>query len=117
MHFLFSLLLFFICLTAHYSYAQDSLSTFAGRPITSITTVTDTGITGKDVEDECNIKTGELLSLPQVRDCIIHYYKKGLFKDVSVEALQEENGVGIQIQFTAKMKVNDIKIKGNSYLS
>src|SRR4030067_2803754 len=104
MHFLYSLFLVFICLTAHYSYAQDSLSTFAGRPISSITTVTDSGITGSDVEDECRIKTGELLSLPQVSDCIIHYFRKGLFKDVSAEAFQEENGVGLRFFFVEKEK-------------
>ncbi|HZX49081.1 MAG TPA: outer membrane protein assembly factor BamA [Nitrospirota bacterium] len=117
MHFIYSVVLVFILLTAHYSYAQDSLSTFAGRPVSSVTTVTDTGITGKDVENECNIKIGELLSLPQVRDCIIHYYNKGLFKDISVEALQEENGVGLWFYFVEKMKVNDIKIRGNDYFS
>jgi len=117
MHFLYPLFLVVILLTSHYSYAQDSLSAFAGRPVTSITTITDAGITGKDVEDECNIIIGELLSLPQVRDCIIHYYRKGLFKDVTAEALQEENGVGLWFYFVEKMKVNDIKIKGNYYFS
>src|SRR4030067_1150829 len=47
----------------------------------------------------------------------IHYYRKGLFKDVSAEALQEENGVGLWFYFVEKMKVNDIKIKGNYYFS
>ncbi len=117
MHFLYSLFLVVIILTAHSSYAQDSLSVYAGRPISSIHTVTDTGITGKDIVDECNIKTGDLLALPKVRDCIIHYYRKGLFKDVSAEAIQEENGVGLRFLFIEKMKVNDIKIKGNDYFS
>lgn len=117
MHFLYSLFLFFILLTAHYAYAQDSLSTFAGRPVTSITTVTDAGITGKDVEVECKIKMGEPLSLSQVRDCIIHYYRKGLFKDVSAEASGEENGVGLRFFFVEKVKVNDIRVRGNDYFS
>lgn len=117
MHFIYSLFLIFIFLTAHYSYAQDSLSTFTGRTISSITTVTDAGITGKDVEAECRIKTGELFSLPKVRECIIHYYKKGLFKDVSAEALEEENGVGLRFFFVEKVKVDDIKIRGNDYFS
>ncbi len=117
MHFIYSLFLVFIFLTAHYSYAQDSLSTFAGRPVSSITTVTEAGITGKDVEEECRIKTGELLSLPEVRECIIHYYRKGIFKDVSAEAFQEENGVGLRFFFVEKVKVDDIKIRGNDYFS
>ena len=118
MHFLYSIFLILIIFTAQHAYSADDLSTFVGKRISSIRTVPDTaGITDKDIEKECGIKAGEVLLLQQVRECIIHYYKKGLFKDVSVEAFQEENGVGIQIQFTAKMKVNDIKIKGNSYLS
>ncbi|MCC6544939.1 MAG: outer membrane protein assembly factor BamA [Nitrospirae bacterium] len=117
MYFIYSLFLAAILLTAQCSYAQDSLSTFAGRPVSSITTFTDTGITGKDVEEECNIKTGELLSLPQVRDCIIHYYRKGIFKDVSAEAVQEGDGVGLRFHFVEKMKIADIKIKGNKYFS
>ncbi len=117
MHFLYSLFLVFIILTAHDSYAQDSLSTFAGKPVSSVTTVTDAGITGRDVEQVCKIKTGELLSLTLVRECIIHYYRQGIFKDVSAEAFQEENGVGLRFFFVEKVKVNDIKIKGNDYFS
>lgn len=117
MHFLFSLLFVILLLTSQNTYAQDSLSKFAGRPVTYVTTVTDAGITGKDVEIECNIKTGDLLSLPEVRKCIIHYYRKGLFKDVTAEAVQEEGGVGLRFFFIEKVKVNDIRIRGNDYFS
>ena len=111
------LALFFILLFPVQAFSQDNLSSFVGQKITSIMTISPTGITDRDIEKECGIKKGDIISGQLISECISYFYKKGLFKDIIVEADMEWDGAGLQFTFVGKTRLGKIKIKGNDYFS
>lgn len=113
-HILIFIIIFF---PSAYAYAQDDLSRFAGREIHSIKAISASGITEKGIEKVCEIKTGDIFSARAIRECVVSFYQKGIFKDVQVDASDEAGGVMLQFTFIEKIKAGVIKIEGQDYFS
>lgn len=100
-----------------YAYAQDDLSSFAGKKISSIKAVSASGLTDKNIENVCDIKTGDIFSVSVIKECIISFYKKEIYNDILVDAFDERDGVLLQFTFIEKIKTGIIKTEGNDYFS
>ena len=117
MHIFFAILFTLIFFFSPSAYSQDNLSKFAGREISSIKIISDRGITERDISKECGINAGDQLSIQRVRECIAIYYSKGFLKDVIIEAVKEEGGIGLQFNFVERKKLAAVSIKGNNWFS
>jgi len=115
MYILFSILLILFLSTN--AYPQDDLGRFVGQRISSIEIVSTAGITDEDMEKTCGIRKGDPFSIRAVRNCISSFYQKRIFKDIVVEAFEEDDGVRLRYTFVGRLKVGDVKIKGHNFFS
>ena len=69
--------------------AQSPASQYAGRPVEAIQLLVENRVTtDAAVLDLIAVRTGEALSLGDVRASIAHIYSLGRFQDVQVEAVE-----------------------------
>lgn len=98
-------------------FSQDNLYKLIDKKISSIRIISPVDITPQDISDKCNINKGDPFSPALLRKCIVTLYRKGTFKDVIAEVFEEEKGVMIKFTFVGKIRIKNIRIKGNRFFS
>lgn len=116
-YFIYTITFVIILVFSVNAWSQDVLSTYAGRKIYSVKSISVSGLTDKSIENVCDIKSGDIFSVSAIRGCIGSFFQKGIFKDVQVEAFEEKDGVMLQFTFIEKIKVAAIKVGGPDYFS
>lgn len=80
--------------------AQETATTFVGRPVTGVRLVSEgTPVTDPAVAALVETRAGVPLSMADVRETITHLFSLGRFQNIEVEALDAPGG-GVSLQYT-----------------
>ena len=99
--------------------AQSAASTYVGRPVEDIRMqVEGVPTTDQALLDLVEVRRGETLAMPQVRESIVHLYSLGRYQDVQVEAAAAPaGGVLVTFNLIPMHNVNRIEFAGTLGLS
>lgn len=108
-----------ILFTLYLSIKPDSVyaSEYEGKTITSIEVESKLGITSEEISGMTGIKEGDLYSTRAIRLGLEQIFKKGIFKDVIVEAIPHEGGVKLRYRLIEKVFVAQLTVKGSRVIS
>ncbi len=112
-HVVYSIVFIFLLLPAQ-SFSDEGIE---GRKILNIEVESRTGITVPEIVSITGIKTGEPYSARKIREGVESLFKKGIFSDIIVDAVDKEDGVILKFILKEKVLISDISIEGNAIIS
>jgi outer membrane protein insertion porin family len=109
-----------LCLIVTALPAFSTPSSYDGLAVTGIVLKDDRGnpwTKPEQIMPLIGLKPGDVYSGQAVRDGITLLYLKGLFRDIRVEAFEEQGGVRLEYTFLPVTVVDRIVVRGNHELS
>ncbi|MFQ5455143.1 MAG: outer membrane protein assembly factor BamA [Nitrospirota bacterium] len=98
------------------SYAlrdSDIGNIIEGKVITSINVKSQSKIGSEELINIININVGDNYSSEKIRKSLDILYKKGIYKDIIVEADLIDNGILLRYTLIKKILISKIKVRGN----
>lgn len=101
------------CLLFAASAARAEVGDYVGQPVASIRLVID----GKETAEPglsrlVDVRTGQPLSMRDVRETVLHLFAMGRFDDVRVDATRQGAGVGLRFEMIGTRPIDDIRFAG-----
>ena len=93
--------------------ARAEVADFLGQPIASVRLVLD----GRETTDPAlmrvvAVRSGQVLSMRDVRETVLHLFAMGRFDDVRVDAVRQGTGVALRFDLAAVRPVSEITFAG-----
>ncbi|MBI3354467.1 MAG: outer membrane protein assembly factor BamA [Nitrospirae bacterium] len=109
-----SLIILFSILLPARAFSDEDIE---DRKILNIEVESRTGITAPEIVSITGIKAGEPYSARKIRKGIELLFKKGIFSDIIVDAVDKEDGVVLKFILKEKVLISDIRIEENAIIS
>ena len=108
-----SLIILFSILLPAQAFSDEGIE---DRKILNIEVESRTGITAPEIVSITGIKAGEPYSTRKIRKGIELLFKKGIFSDIIVDAVDKEDGVVLKFILKEKVLISDIRIEENAII-
>jgi len=104
---------FLLTLIIILSFLSAGYADFQGKKIVGIDFTGNVRAKEKELRTILNIKAGDLYSLKEIRRSLNLIYAKGIYENILVDAIEQDEGVFITYNLIGKYLVRKVRVKGN----